>query len=147
DELRIHANLLYQTSNGDVKHYIEFWKQIPLNEPYRIILGFVRDKLYNTRERSRLLLATGDSDIPEDQTFTSVDEFLEPLELCYRSLCACGDQAIADGSLLDFLRQVCTFGLSFVRLDIRQESDRHTDVIDAITKHLEIGSYRNWSEE
>lgn len=72
---------------------------------------------------------------------------MEPLELCYRSLCACGDRAIADGSLLDFLRQVSTFGLSLVRLDIRQESDRHTDVMDAITKHLEIGSYQEWSEE
>ncbi|GKA80240.1 phosphoenolpyruvate carboxylase, partial [Tanacetum coccineum] len=49
------------------------------------------------------------------------------------SLCACGDQAIADASLLNFLRQVCTFRLSFVRLDIHQESDHHTDVIDAIT--------------
>ncbi|RRT45722.1 hypothetical protein B296_00015466 [Ensete ventricosum] len=74
-------------------------------------------------------------------------EFLEPLELCYRSLCDCGDRPIADGSLLDFLRQVSTFGLSLVRLDIRQESDRHTDVIDAITKHLGIGSYRDWPEE
>ena len=34
-----------------------------------------------------------------------------------------------------------------MRLDIRQESDRHTDVLDAITKHLEIGSYQEWSEE
>ena len=34
-----------------------------------------------------------------------------------------------------------------MRLDIRQESDRHTDVMDAITKHLEIGSYREWPEE
>ncbi|KAM2542477.1 hypothetical protein TB2_021898 [Malus domestica] len=64
-----------------------------------------------------------------------------------RSLCSCGNRAIADGSLLDFLRQRSTFGLSLVKLDIRQESDRHTDVIDAITKHLEIGSYREWSEE
>ena len=45
------------------------------------------------------------------------------------------------------MRQVSTFGLSLVRLDIRQESDRHTDVMDAITNHLEIGSYREWSEE
>lgn len=74
-------------------------------------------------------------------------QFLEPLELCYRSLCACGDQAIADGSLLDFLRQVSTFGLSLVKLDIRQEADRHTDVLDAVTRHLEIGSYKEWSEE
>ncbi|KAG2681691.1 hypothetical protein I3843_11G156600 [Carya illinoinensis] len=147
DELRVRADELHRSSKKDAKHYIEFWKQIPSNEPYRVILGEVRDRLYQTRERSRHLLANGYSDIPEDATFTSVEEFLEPLELCYRSLCASGDQAIADGSLLDFLRQVSTFGLSLVRLDIRQESDRHTDVMDAITKHLEIGSYRDWSEE
>lgn len=74
-------------------------------------------------------------------------QFLEPLELCHRSLCACGDRPIADGSLLDFLQQVSTFGLSLVRLDIRQESDRHTDVIDAITLHLEIGPYRERPEQ
>ncbi|KAJ7948440.1 Phosphoenolpyruvate carboxylase [Quillaja saponaria] len=147
DELRVHADELRRSSKRDTKHYIEFWKQVPPNEPYRVILGDVRDKLYNTRERARQLLANGFSDIPEETTFTNVEQFLEPLELCYRSLCACGDQPIADGSLLDFLRQVSTFGLSIVRLDIRQESDRHTDVIDAITKHLGIGSYKEWSEE
>ncbi|KAJ9550144.1 hypothetical protein OSB04_014189 [Centaurea solstitialis] len=147
DELRARADELHRTSKRDVKHYIEFWKQIPPNEPYRIVLGYVRDKLYHTRERSRQMLANGVSDVPEDATFANVDQFIEPLELCYRSLCACGDRPIADGSLLDFLRQVSTFGLSLVRLDIRQESDRHTDVIDAITKHLGIGSYRDWSEE
>lgn len=72
---------------------------------------------------------------------------MEPLELCYRSLCDCGDRPIADGSLLDFLRQVSTFGLALVKLDIRQESDRHTDVLDAITQHLGIGSYKEWSED
>ncbi|KAK2370744.1 Phosphoenolpyruvate carboxylase 1, variant 2 [Trifolium repens] len=147
DELRVRAEELHRSSKKDAKHYIEFWKQIPPNEPYRVILGGVRDKLYNTRERARQLLANGTSDILEETTFTNVEQFLEPLELCYRSLCACGDRSIADGSLLDFLRQVSTFGLSLVRLDIRQESDRHTDVMDAITKHLEIGSYREWSEE
>ncbi|THG20124.1 hypothetical protein TEA_026084 [Camellia sinensis var. sinensis] len=147
DELRVQADELHKSSKRDAKHYIEFWKQVPPNEPYRVILGDVRDKLYQTRERSRHMLAHGISDIPEEETFTNTEQFLEPLELCYRSLCACGDRAIADGSLLDFLRQVSTFGLSLVRLDIRQESDRHTDVMDAITKHLEIGSYREWSEE
>ncbi|XP_051151878.1 phosphoenolpyruvate carboxylase [Andrographis paniculata] len=147
DELRLHAEELHRSLKKDSKHYIEFWKSIPPNEPYRVILGDVRDKLYQTRERSRQLLAQGTSDIPEEATYTSIDQFLEPLELCYRSLCTCGDGPIADGSLLDFLRQVSTFGLSFVRLDIRQESDRHTDVLDAITKHLDIGSYRDWSED
>lgn len=147
DELRARADELHRTSKRDTKHYIEFWKQIPPNEPYRVLLADVRDKLYNTRERARQLLANGYSDVSEESTFTNVEQFLEPLELCYRSLCACGDRPIADGSLLDFLRQVSTFGLSLVRLDIRQESDRHTDVLDAITRHLGIGSYKEWSEE
>ena len=34
-----------------------------------------------------------------------------------------------------------------MKLDIRQESDRHTDVLDAITQHLGIGSYKEWSED
>ncbi|CAL5406647.1 unnamed protein product [Camellia sinensis] len=138
DELRVRADELHRSSKRDAKHYIEFWKQVPPNEPYRVILGDVRDKLYYTRERARQLLSNGISDIPEETSFTNVEQ---------RSLCACGDRSIADGSLLDFLRQVSTFGLSLVRLDIRQESDRHTDVIDAITRHLAIGSYKEWPEE
>lgn len=54
--------------------YTEFWKQIPPNEPYRVILGDVRDKLYNTRERARQLLANGISDIPEDIAYTHVEQ-------------------------------------------------------------------------
>lgn len=52
----------------------EFWKQIPPSEPYRVILGDVRDKLYNTRERARQILANGVSDTPEDSTFTNVEQ-------------------------------------------------------------------------
>ncbi|KAL3364135.1 hypothetical protein AABB24_013070 [Solanum stoloniferum] len=147
DELRVRAEELHRTSKRDAKHYIEFWKKIPPNEPYRVLLADVRDRLYNTQERARQLLANGFSDVPEESTFTNLEQFLEPLELCYRSLCACGDRPIADGSLLDFLRQVSTFGLSLVRLDIRQESDRHTDVLDVITRHVGVGSYKEWSEE
>ena len=51
----------------------EFWKKVPLNEPYRVILSDVRDKLYNTRERSRELLSSGHSDVPEEATLTSVE--------------------------------------------------------------------------
>ncbi|EFJ33022.1 hypothetical protein SELMODRAFT_407118 [Selaginella moellendorffii] len=39
-------------------------------------------------------------------------------------------------SLLDFMRHVASFGLGLVRLDICQESERHTDVMDAIINHL-----------
>lgn len=40
------------------------------------------------------------------------------------------------------LPQVSCFGLGMVALDIRQESTRHSDALDAITTHLGIGSYK-----
>lgn len=52
----------------------EFWKQVPPNEPYRVILGDVRDKLYQTRERSRQLLAHGYSEIPEEAAYTNIEQ-------------------------------------------------------------------------
>ena len=33
-----------------------------------------------------------------------------------------------------------------VRIDIRQESARHTDVLDELTRHLELGAYSDWDE-
>lgn len=54
--------------------FTDFWKQIPLNEPYRVILADVRDKLYNTRERAHQLLSIGASDIPSEATLTHVDQ-------------------------------------------------------------------------
>ncbi|CAA2958943.1 Phosphoenolpyruvate carboxylase, partial [Olea europaea subsp. europaea] len=74
DELRVRADKLHKSSKRDAKHYIEFWKQIPVTEPYRVILGNVRDKLYQTRERSRHLLAHGTSEIPEEETYMNVEE-------------------------------------------------------------------------
>ncbi len=43
-----------------------------------------------------------------------------------------GAGQVAEGRLLDLLRRLSTFGLALVRLDIRQESDRHTEVLDAM---------------
>lgn len=47
---------------------------MPPNEPYRVILSDVRDKLYNTRERSRELLSSGHSEIPDEATLTNVEQ-------------------------------------------------------------------------
>lgn len=49
-------------------------KFLQINEPYLVILGEVRDKLYYTRERARQLLVNGFSDIAEETTFTNVDQ-------------------------------------------------------------------------
>lgn len=46
----------------------------------------------------------------------------------YASLVSTGDESTANHRLLDMLRQVTTFGLSLMKLDIRQESTRHAEV-------------------
>lgn len=46
----------------------------------------------------------------------------------YKSLLSTGDESTANHKLLDVLRQVQTFGLSLMKLDIRQESTRHAEV-------------------
>ncbi|PNW76791.1 hypothetical protein CHLRE_11g476325v5 [Chlamydomonas reinhardtii] len=43
-------------------------------------------------------------------------------------------------------RQIRTFGLCMMGLDVRQESTRHTEVMDAVTTYLGLGSYASWDE-
>jgi phosphoenolpyruvate carboxylase len=58
----------------------------------------------------------------------------------------CGGSLIADGRLLDLIRRISAFDLSLLKLDIRQESTRHSETMDAITAHLGLGSYLDWDE-
>lgn len=58
-----------------------------------------------------------------------------------------GDGILAQGTLLDVIRRVNTFGIALTRLDCRQESDRHSEVLDELTTYLGLGSYLSWEEE
>ncbi|MEN9577149.1 MAG: hypothetical protein RJA70_158 [Pseudomonadota bacterium] len=113
-------------------------------EPYREILAEARERLRNTRTRMEVLL---DDAIPDNSPYyADAHEFRELLLLCYRSLCEVGQEIVARGRLLDTIRRLCCFGMTMVRVDLRQESTRHTDAIDAITRHLGLGSYASWDE-
>lgn len=74
------------------------------------------------------------------------DQLWAPLYACYRSLQASGMSIIANGQLLDTLRRVRCFGVSLVRIDVRQESTRHTEAIAELTRYLGLGDYESWSE-
>lgn len=54
---------------------------------------------------------------------------------------------IANGALLDCLRRIRCFGLSLSRLDIRQESTKHSDAIAEITRYIGLGDYSQWTED
>lgn len=122
--------------------------------PYRAYLAKIIAKMDLTSEWAQQELERvqdgnyqGDSIIGVDEVYISKKEFLDEILLIYRSLCQTGNQLTADGKVLDLIRNICTFGLSLVPLDIRQESTRHMEALDAITRHLGIGSYAEWDEK
>lgn len=73
-------------------------------------------------------------------------ELMEPLQLMYRSLKETGMEEVAERGLADIIRRVATFGVTLLPLDVRQESTRHTEALDAITRYLGLGSYAQWDE-
>ncbi len=124
------------------------------HEPYRALLRAVQQRLEAARaDVEALLRATGSSRDRahgftwEPEIFDPASEVVDPLLLCHRSLYATGNGIIADGRLTDVLRRLAAFGLTLVRLDVRQEAERHTEAIDAITRALGLGEYACWSEQ
>ncbi|WP_299180573.1 phosphoenolpyruvate carboxylase [uncultured Neptuniibacter sp.] len=114
-------------------------------EPYRKLLGEVRDKLAATKN----WVASQLSGQPHscEGLYQRDEELLEPLMLCYRSLQACGMEIIAESALEDIIRRIACFGLTLVKLDIRQSSDRHAQVFEELSQFYGLGSYNGWSEE
>ena len=116
-------------------------------EPYRELLRSVRARLQATREWVERSLDAA-HDLPAgDDVYLEAGALAAPLRLCFDSLVENGDDLIARGRLADLLRRLSTFGLVLARLDIRQESERHTQALDAVTRALGIGSYAEWDEE
>lgn len=121
--------------------------QRPGIAPYRIILGDVKEKLARTRTRLELQLDNCPCEQDPCDFYETSCQLLEPLLLCYDSLQSCGSGVIADGRLSDLIRRVATFGMGLMKLDLRQESGRHAETLDAITKYLDMGKYSEWDED
>ncbi len=101
-------------------------------EPYRDLLKDVRRGLQGTL--ARLQAELEGQELPEVFYYADTQELRATLMLAYESLIDCGMQAIAAGELADVLRRLACFGLALLRLDIRQESGRHSQFLDAVTR-------------
>ncbi len=113
-------------------------------EPYRELLRGVRDRLAATRD---WLTARLRGEIYDDsQIYQHSEQLLHPLLLCYESLISCNMADIAHDELANIIRRVACFGLQLLKLDIRQESTRHKDALNAITDYLQLGDYQEWNE-
>ncbi len=123
-------------------------------EPYRLKLSYILERLHRTDQRNRQLSQAGweapfegplaaDAGMlrsgftPSDQElhYASVDEFRSDLELIRDSLEATG---LGCAPLNDLLSQVHIFAFHLASLDIRQESTRHSDAIDELTRYLQL---------
>ncbi|WEJ63323.1 phosphoenolpyruvate carboxylase [Thiomicrorhabdus lithotrophica] len=114
------------------------------DEPYRRFLYLMEGRL---KENLKYIEAWLD-DSPVDKSpfaYQSEDELLEDLELIYSSLCNHGDENVANEELQDLIRLVKTFGFFLMRLDIRQESNVHSDAVADLLSHLGI-DYNSLSE-
>jgi phosphoenolpyruvate carboxylase len=131
-------------------------------EKYRRVTGHLIDRLVKTSRVIEQELATIASPENTSVRFSGFDELsnwsevapiydeedlLRPLKIMHQSLVETGFGLVADGLLVDIIRRVTVFGLSLVPLDIREESTKHTEALDAVTRYLGIGSYKEWSEE
>ncbi|BAZ37829.1 phosphoenolpyruvate carboxylase [Calothrix sp. NIES-4101] len=114
-------------------------------EPYRLKLSYILKRLENTRERNSALQK---GEILKDESkplYHSGEEFLAELRLIQRNITETG---LKSQQLENLICQVEIFGFNLTKLDIRQESSRHSDAITEILEYLGIHkqSYNDLSE-
>lgn len=113
-------------------------------EPYRIVIRELRDKLIELRSKiSDKIL--GKNIHPAEIAFSD-ELLLQPLLACYQSLNKSGLDIIANGAIKDTLLRAYCFGTSLIKLDIRQDSDRHEEAINEVTQYLGVGAFSSWNE-
>ena len=114
-------------------------------EPYRVYLRPLRDKM---RKTHRLIEQHLVNSVPLDQSklLKNREEILKPLRVVRESLEQNQCENIASGELLDLMRRAKCFGINLARLDIRQESIRHSKLIEELFKRKYNKNYNNLSE-
>lgn len=114
--------------------------------PYRDLIHQLRRRVQSTLDWTAARLR-GEMSESAGDVIQSQQELLEPLMLCYDSLNERGLSHVANGPLMDLIRRIHCFGINLVPLDIRQDGERHVQVMDELTVYLGLGSYREWSEQ
>ncbi len=103
------------------------------HEPYRVFLRPLRDKMRITH-RSIEQHLVNKKPLDQKKLLSSREEILKPLRVVRESLEQNQNENIASGELLDLMRRAKCFGINLARLDIRQESSRHGQLISEFVK-------------
>ncbi|MCV6637792.1 phosphoenolpyruvate carboxylase [Candidatus Albibeggiatoa sp. nov. NOAA] len=112
------------------------------HEPYRRKLNMMLTRLQNNLEAARAHLSGEKTGLllaeKQRRGYANEQAFYQDLLIMRDSLISHGDKQVADGKLKDLIRLVETFGFYLVKLDIRQESTRHTDAVAELFKLHDI---------
>ncbi|MGH9388073.1 MAG: phosphoenolpyruvate carboxylase, partial [Vicinamibacteria bacterium] len=103
------------------------------HEPYRQMLGYVRERLEWTAAGSR-----------ETGAYHSEKELYQDLSPIEESLRANGTSSASLVTRL--IRQISTFGFHLAKLDLRQSAGRHTEALSEITGELGLAPYGERTE-
>ncbi len=114
-------------------------------EPYRVFLRPLRDKMRITH-RSIEQHLVNKKPLNHNNLLSSREEILKPLRVVRESLEQNQNENLASGELLDLMRRAKCFGINLARLDIRQESSRHSQLISEYVKKKYKKNYLKFSE-
>ena len=115
-------------------------------EPYRVYLRPLRDKLRKTHRAIERHLVNNEP-LNEKNLLSEREEILKPLRVVRESLEQNQSENIASGDLLDLMRRAKCFGINLARLDIRQESSRHSQLLAEYIKKKLNQNYSSWDED
>jgi phosphoenolpyruvate carboxylase len=122
-------------------------------EPYRLKLSYTLERLRLTHQRNQQLADAGwqspcDGSAPpppmggsmapaptQELHYSTVDEFRYDLELIQDSL---ERTSLSCESLQHLISQAQIFAFCLASLDIRQESTRHSDALDELSRYLQL---------
>ena len=120
------------------------YRRLNAEEPYRLKLTCVRQKLLNTRRR----LA---QDRPHEpgRDYLGATELLGDLVVVRDSLLVHRGELIARGRLESAIRTLAAFGLHLATLDVREHADAHHGALGQLFDRLDDGDrpYRDLSRE
>ena len=114
-------------------------------EPYRVFLRPLRDKIRMTHRFIEQHLVNK-KPLDYKKLISSREEILKPLRVVRESLEQNQNENIASGELLDLMRRAKCFGINLARLDIRQESSRHSQLLFEFVKKKYNKNYLKFSE-
>ena len=115
-------------------------------EPYRVFLRPLRDKMRITHRHIEKHLVANKRLNPK-KLLSSKEDILKPLRIVRESLENNQSENIASGELLDLMRRAKCFGINLAKIDIRQESSRHAQLIAEFIKRNNNSNYLAWTED